>query len=85
MNGKPAPDIYELAAFRAGFTPSQCVVVEDSETGATAALAAGCHVIGFTGVAHDLKAKTNALRNLGINNIINDMAALSDTLAAIKA
>ena len=85
VNGKPAPDIYELAAKRAGFPPKNCVVVEDSVTGATAALAAGCHVIGFTGVAHDLKAKTNALRNLGINNIINDMAALHDTLAAIKA
>jgi HAD superfamily hydrolase (TIGR01509 family) len=85
VNGKPAPDIYELAAFRAGFAPGNCVVVEDSETGARAALAAGCHVIGFTGVAHDLKAKTNALRNLGINDIINDMAALHGAIAAIRA
>ncbi len=85
VNGKPAPDIYELAARRAGFAPNQCVVVEDSVTGATAALAAGCHVIGFTGVAHDVAAKTNALRNLGINHIIDDMATLHDTISSIKA
>jgi HAD superfamily hydrolase (TIGR01509 family) len=84
-NGKPAPDIYQLAAKRAGFAPSQCVVVEDSVTGATAALSAGCHVIGFTGVAHDPEAKVNDLKQLGILNIIHDMAALGETIAAIRA
>jgi HAD superfamily hydrolase (TIGR01509 family) len=44
---KPAPDIYLLAAGRLGVTPAQCVVVEDSPAGATAALAAGMRVLGF--------------------------------------
>ncbi len=83
--GKPAPDIYALAAFRAGFAPGKCVVVEDSVTGATAALAAGCHVIGFTGVAHDAASKVNALKQLGVSSIINDMATLRGTIAAINA
>jgi HAD superfamily hydrolase (TIGR01509 family) len=39
--GKPAPDIYLLAAARAGFMASQCLVVEDSRAGVTAAVAAG--------------------------------------------
>ncbi|MFO1306324.1 MAG: HAD family phosphatase [Burkholderiales bacterium] len=39
--GKPAPDIFLLAAERLGADPSACVVLEDSEPGVRAALAAG--------------------------------------------
>ncbi len=39
--GKPAPDIFLLAAERLGAAPSACVVLEDSEPGVRAALAAG--------------------------------------------
>ncbi|MGB8314026.1 MAG: HAD-IA family hydrolase [Aestuariivirga sp.] len=85
QNGKPAPDIYQLAARRAGFAPDRCLVVEDSITGATAALAAGCKVIGFTGVAHDRVAKTDELARLGISHVIHDMADLLDAIAPIAA
>ena len=37
---KPAPDVYLLAAQRMGFLAHQCTVIEDSEVGMTAALAA---------------------------------------------
>jgi HAD superfamily hydrolase (TIGR01509 family) len=40
-NKKPAPDIYLLAAERLGVAPANCVVVEDSNNGLRAALAAG--------------------------------------------
>ncbi|MGZ8179641.1 HAD family hydrolase [Williamsia sp. SKLECPSW1] len=40
--GKPAPDLYLAAASRLRLAPSQCLVVEDSPTGSTAAAAAGC-------------------------------------------
>ena len=39
--GKPAPDIFLLAAQRLGAAPSSCVVLEDSEPGVRPALAAG--------------------------------------------
>jgi HAD superfamily hydrolase (TIGR01509 family) len=39
--GKPAPDIFLLAAERLGARPSSCLVLEDSEPGVRAALAAG--------------------------------------------
>ena len=39
--GKPAPDIFLLAAQRLGMPPSACLVLEDSEPGVRAALAAG--------------------------------------------
>ena len=41
VNGKPAPDIFLLAAARVGAGPADCIVLEDSEPGIRAALAAG--------------------------------------------
>ena len=42
---KPAPESYLLAAQRLGATPSNCLALEDSNTGMHSALAAGCHSI----------------------------------------
>ena len=39
--GKPAPDIYVVAAARLGIAPERCVALEDSEPGFHSALAAG--------------------------------------------
>jgi HAD superfamily hydrolase (TIGR01509 family) len=39
--GKPAPDIFLLAAEKAGFDPGECVVFEDSNNGVRAAHEAG--------------------------------------------
>ncbi len=44
-NGKPAPDIFLLAAKRLGSKPSDCVVFEDSPAGIMAAKSAGMHAI----------------------------------------
>jgi HAD superfamily hydrolase (TIGR01509 family) len=43
--GKPAPDIFLLAASRLGVAPEDCLVLEDSDAGARAANAAGMTVI----------------------------------------
>jgi HAD superfamily hydrolase (TIGR01509 family) len=45
--GKPAPDIYLAAAAAGRVRPAECVVVEDSVAGATAARAAGMDCLGF--------------------------------------
>ncbi|CAK6695976.1 HAD family phosphatase [Synechococcus sp. CCY9201] len=42
--GKPAPDIFQLAAQRLGVNPGDCWAFEDSQAGCRSALAAGCHV-----------------------------------------
>lgn len=41
-NGKPAPDIYKLAAERLGLMPEECMALEDSPNGIHAAYHAGC-------------------------------------------
>lgn len=43
----PAPDIFLLAAERLGLTPSECIVIDDSYYGITAAKAAKMACIGF--------------------------------------
>lgn len=42
---KPDPELYLLAAQRLGLRPQQCLAVEDSLNGATAAVAAGMHIV----------------------------------------
>jgi HAD superfamily hydrolase (TIGR01509 family) len=42
--GKPAPDVYLLAAERLGVRPGRCLVIEDSLNGVRAARAAGMTV-----------------------------------------
>jgi HAD superfamily hydrolase (TIGR01509 family) len=44
---KPAPDIFLAAASQLGVDPSECIVIEDSYNGVTAAAAAGIVSIGF--------------------------------------
>src|SRR5215831_10426300 len=46
--GKPAPDIFLLAAERLGVPPAECCVIEDSKPGIAAALAADMRVIAIT-------------------------------------
>jgi len=44
---KPEPDIFLHAAKTMGFSPDECLVVEDSEVGVTAGLAAGIKTVHF--------------------------------------
>ncbi len=51
--GKPAPDIFLLAAQKLGLQPKDCVVIEDAENGVLAAKSAGMKCIAYAGSAHN--------------------------------
>jgi HAD superfamily hydrolase (TIGR01509 family) len=44
-HGKPDPEIYQTAARRLGLSPSEILVLEDSENGCRAAAAAGAYAV----------------------------------------
>lgn len=48
--GKPAPDLFLLAAQRLAAKPADCVVLEDADSGVAAALAAGMFCVKVAGV-----------------------------------
>ena len=47
--GKPAPDLFLLAAARLGADPSRCAVIEDSPVGVLAGRAAGMRTFAYAG------------------------------------
>ena len=51
QNGKPAPDVFLLAAQKMGVDPKDCFVFEDSNNGIRAGYAAGMKCIGIPDVA----------------------------------
>ena len=83
-NGKPAPDLFRLAAARLQVEPASCIVIEDSVPGVAAAVAAGMTAIGFVGgnpmpgrLAHDLV-------NAGARTVIADMRVLKAAITDIR-
>lgn len=46
LASKPDPEPYVLGAARLGFTPEECLAVEDAPAGVASAAAAGCLVLG---------------------------------------
>jgi HAD superfamily hydrolase (TIGR01509 family) len=75
-NGKPAPDLFLLAARRLGEDPSSCIVIEDSVLGVEAAGAAGMAAIGFAGASHANPGLAERLAAAGAEPVIHSMANL---------
>jgi HAD superfamily hydrolase (TIGR01509 family) len=75
-NPKPAPDVYLHAAQIMGFVPEQCLVIEDSVTGVTAAKAAGMHVLGFLGGSHIRSDHAEMLTRAGVYKLFDNMTDL---------
>ena len=76
-NGKPAPDLFLLAAKNAGTKADKCLVVEDSITGVTSAVDAGCWTLGFTGTYEDQESHGKKLKDIGAEAVFSKMADLS--------
>jgi HAD superfamily hydrolase (TIGR01509 family) len=79
--GKPAPDLFLLAARTMGADPARCVVIEDSGPGMAAGRAAGMEVWAFAGGSH--LAGSDAARRLaafGAARVFDTMADLRRAL-----
>ena len=77
-HGKPAPDLFLHAARRMQADPDQCVVIEDSVPGVTAALAAGMRVLAYAG------GVTAAALQLGSGAVVfDDMRDLPTLLESV--
>lgn len=83
-NGKPAPDVFLHAAAKMHVDPSDCVAVEDSAVGVSAAVAAGMKVVGFAGGGHAGPGLGNHLRAAGAHAVITDMRALHSTVIDLR-
>jgi HAD superfamily hydrolase (TIGR01509 family) len=74
--GKPAPDLYLLAASTLGEPPGRCIVIEDTVRGVAAGRAAGARVVGFAGGGHATPALADDLRGAGAEVVITAMGEL---------
>jgi HAD superfamily hydrolase (TIGR01509 family) len=68
-NGKPAPDMFLLAAHQLGAAPRECLVIEDSVTGVAAGAAAGITVWGYVGESGGDPDLPEMLRAAGASEI----------------
>ena len=73
--GKPAPDIFQRAADLLGVPPNRCLVLEDSEAGTRAAVAAGMACI----IVPDLKHPAPEVASLAAA-VLPDLYAVRDWL-----
>jgi HAD superfamily hydrolase (TIGR01509 family) len=70
-HGKPAPDLFLLAARRLELPPLRCAVIEDSVYGIQAARAAGMAALGFTSTT-----SAQALRDAGATDVFGEYSQL---------
>ncbi|MCY6382020.1 HAD family hydrolase [Hoeflea prorocentri] len=71
-NGKPAPDLFLMAAGKLDADPAGCLVIEDSVNGVKAGLAAGMTVWGFAGGGHVGDDHAQRLEEAGAHAVFSD-------------
>ncbi|MCC9620916.1 HAD-IA family hydrolase [Thalassospira sp. MA62] len=81
--GKPAPDVFLLAAKTCGWTPAHSLVIEDSPSGVVAAKAAGMQSVGFLGGAHRSDEDADILRDAGAVHVAGNSTELCGYLHQI--
>jgi len=79
--GKPAPDLYLYGADKLGVAIQDCVIIEDSQVGATGAVASGGYVIGLCAGNHCAPDHADRLRAIGVAAV----ASSFDEVAALLA
>lgn len=78
--GKPAPDLFLLAAKTLDVPPSRCLVIEDSLAGIQAGRSAGMRVWGFTGGSHCTPSYADKIHNEDLEIVFDDMSKLVELI-----
>ena len=82
--GKPHPDLFLHAAARLGIAPADAIVVEDSEGGVRAAVAAGMTPIGFLAASHIRDGHEARLRAAGAAHVARSYRELEAITRALS-
>ena len=83
--GKPAPDLYLHAARELGVDIARTVVIEDSNVGATGALASGATVIGLAAGKHCLDGHGPMLHKTGVEYVARSFDEVAKLLGLDQA
>ena len=84
-HGKPEPDLFLYAAEKMNYTPKDCIVVEDSIYGITAAIRANMTVIAYLEhILYDKKEYIKKINSLGKVHICNNMIEVKDLLLVLN-
>lgn len=78
---KPFPDLFLFTAHNLNYAPADCIVIEDSENGVKAGIAAGMYTIGFCGGGHCDAAHAQRLRDTGAHDVVMSAKELGERLA----
>lgn len=84
---KPDPAVYLFACEKLGVKPEECLAIEDSRSGATAAMRAGINLLGYVGACHDeaekettSKVLTHDCKALAIMRDWNELPSLLEKI-----
>ena len=80
--GKPDPQVFLVAASKAGVDPSRSVVFEDAPVGIQAAKAAGMYAVGLTTTHPAASLEEAGADEVVVNLVGYDVARLLEHLAA---
>lgn len=77
---KPDPGLFLHAARAMGFTPDQCVVIDDAAVGVAAGLSAGMRVVHINRFAGEEETPDGAISMTDMNQLPGILARLADTV-----
>ena len=78
--GKPQPDLYLYAADKLGVAIDDCAIIEDSQVGATGAVASGGYVIGLCAGNHCAPDHADRLRAIGVAAVASNFDEVAGLL-----
>jgi HAD superfamily hydrolase (TIGR01509 family) len=76
VRGKPHPDLFLYAAATMGAEPARCVVIEDTPSGITAAIAAGMRALGYIADSDEAALRAAGAERLGMLDELQKMLGL---------